>query len=113
MAKEITTKNGTVITLRNPAEKGKRFAEQLKSRKVKETGEIIEKGSEAYGYRRGYLQARRDGADAYNAKHNPDKLKSDRQKRKEARMAARAVAVKVDVKKEVKGSNKVAGKAKA
>jgi hypothetical protein len=80
MAIDIMTKSGKTVTLRNPSEKGKRFAEQIKAGKVLETGEVLERGTEGYGYRRGYLQARRDGADAYNAKHNPEKLKSDRHK---------------------------------
>lgn len=67
MAKEITTKNGIKITLRNPSEKGKRFARQLKSRKIEETGKELTDKERAY--RIGYLNSRSDNARAYNHKN--------------------------------------------
>ena len=57
------TKNG--IILRNPAEKAKRFSRQMKSGVIRETGEELDCCGLAY--RAGYLQARQDSANAYNA----------------------------------------------
>lgn len=55
------TKKG--IILRNPAEKGRRFAKQLKNNKVTETNKKLTKNERSY--RIGYLNARRDNAKAY------------------------------------------------
>lgn len=55
------TQNG--IVLRNPAEKAKRYARQMKSGVVRETGEVID--SNGFAYRAGYLDARKDSAKAY------------------------------------------------
>lgn len=62
------TKKG--IVLRNPAEKAKRFASQLKSGKVVETGKKLSGVERAY--RVGYLNARSDNAKAfkYNQRKN-------------------------------------------
>lgn len=67
MAHVIKTKKGNKIVLLNPAEKGKRFARQIKSGVVQETGEVLTK--EDKKYRAGYLDARKDSANAYNAKN--------------------------------------------
>lgn len=58
------TKNG--IILRNPAEKAKRYARQLKNNKVTETNKTLSKEDRAY--RGGYLDARKDNAMARNHK---------------------------------------------
>ena len=71
MAHIIKRKNGSDIVLRNPAEKSKRFARQLKNGCVTETGEAL--SDEEKAYRRGYLNARNDNAKAY--KSNKKKLK--------------------------------------
>ena len=63
------TANG--IILRNPAEKAKRFARQMKNGRITETGEELDCCGMAY--RAGYLQARQDSANAYNAKHRRKK----------------------------------------
>lgn len=60
----VKTKSG--IVLRNPSEKAKRFARQLKSGEVNETGKKLSNSDKAY--RAGYLQARSDNAKAYNHK---------------------------------------------
>ena len=60
----VKVKNG--IILRNPAEKGKRYARQLKKGYVSETGEKLTDKQKAW--RSGYLSARSDSAKAY--KHN-------------------------------------------
>lgn len=61
------TKNG--IILRTPAEKGKRYARQMRRGVIAETGEKLDKVQMAY--RAGYLDARSDSAKAYN--HNRKK----------------------------------------
>lgn len=68
MARVHTTKTGKKIILRNPAEKAKRYARQLKNGYVTETGEKITKDGRAY--RAGYLDSRKDSAKAwkYNRK---------------------------------------------
>ena len=55
------------IVLRNPAEKGKRFARQLRAGCVTETGEVLSPTDKAW--RAGYLSARSDNAKAFSAKH--------------------------------------------
>ena len=67
----VRTKNGNKIVLRNPAEKGKRYARQMKSGFIQETGEKL--NDKGYAYRAGYLDSRRDSAKAY---------KSNKKKRK-------------------------------
>jgi len=62
MAKKI---NGFVF--RNPAEKAKRYARQMKNGKVSETGKKLTK--EDYAFRAGYLQAREDNANAFKSSH--------------------------------------------
>lgn len=78
MAHFINTKNGKKIILRNPAEKGKRFARQLKTGRVTETGETLNNTQKAW--RSGYLTARQDNADAYNAKRGVKRKKRFRKK---------------------------------
>lgn len=56
------------IVLRNPAEKAERFAGQLKTGKVKETGKKLTNVDRAY--RCGYLDARSDNAKAFKAKRS-------------------------------------------
>ena len=58
------TENG--IILRNPAEKAKRYARQMKRGIVTETGKKLSKTDIAY--RAGYLDSRQDSANAYNLK---------------------------------------------
>lgn len=68
------TKNG--IILRNPAEKAKLYGRQLKSGVVRETGKNLTATDRAY--RAGYLDARKDSANAYCANNNikrPSKIK--------------------------------------
>lgn len=65
MASIVKTKTGKKIVLLNPAEKGKRFARQMKNGCVSETGEKISKNGMAF--RAGYLTARGDSAKAHCA----------------------------------------------
>lgn len=55
------TENG--IVLLNPAEKAKRYARQMKSGMIRETGKELDYAG--LSYRAGYLQARSDSAKAY------------------------------------------------
>ena len=66
MAKIINTRNGKKVVLRTPAEKGKRYARQLKSGRIQETGKALTKEDKAF--RIGYLTSRSDNAKAYNSK---------------------------------------------
>lgn len=67
MAKIYTTKKGYKVVLRNPSEKAKRFAHQLKNGRVLETSKKLTPTDRAY--RIGYLSARSDNAKAYKSKH--------------------------------------------
>lgn len=58
--------------LRNPAEKANRYAHQLNTGKVEETGEVLSNTQKAF--RSGYLKARSDSAKAWNS--NQKKKKS-------------------------------------
>lgn len=77
MARIIRTKNGGSITLLNPAEKGKKYAEELRTGKkytnagvVKKNknGKVIKLGKKERAYRCGYLDSRQDNAKAYKSK---------------------------------------------
>lgn len=64
----------------NPSQKAAYHAQKLKTGKNPRTGKPLsdfERGQSA-----GYLKARQDSADAYNAKHNPERLKDQKKKRK-------------------------------
>ncbi len=67
--KIFTSKKGFKITLRTPAEKARRFADQLKKGKIDETGKKLTKSDRSY--RHGYLNARNDNSKAF--KHNESK----------------------------------------
>ena len=66
MAKIVTSKKGNKIVLRNPSEKAKRYARQLKSNKVQETNKELSKTDRAF--RIGYLTSRSDNAKAFKSK---------------------------------------------
>ena len=77
MATLVKSKKGKKIVLLNPAEKGAKFAKELKQgRKRKNDGSFLldEKGKSVKlskaerAYRGGYLDARKDAANAYNAR---------------------------------------------
>ena len=70
------TQNG--IILRNPAEKAKRYARQMKHGVVRETGKEL--SSTDMAFRAGYLQARQDSAKAY-CSNRGIKSKSKKKKR--------------------------------
>ena len=70
-------KNGKTITLLNPAEKGAKYAKELRTGKkytndgaVKkdENGKVIKLGKKERAYRGGYLDGRKDNAKAYKSK---------------------------------------------
>ena len=76
MAKKIKTSSGTTIILRNPAEKAKRYARQMKNGKVTETGKKL--NSNDMAYRAGYLDSRSDNAKCYKAVHGIKRTKKKR-----------------------------------
>ena len=65
MSVRIKTKTGKKIVLLNPSEKAKRYARQMKHGKVTETGKQL--SGIDLAWRAGYLQARKDSANAYNS----------------------------------------------
>lgn len=65
MAFYVKTKKGHTIVLRNPSEKAKRYARQLKNGVVAETGKKLSPTDRAHHI--GYLQARSDNAKAYKS----------------------------------------------
>ena len=81
----VTDKNGKKIRrLLNPSERAKKFAHELKTGnrvttlnnpKVDKNGEVMKLTDKQRAFRSGYLAAKQDAADAYNAKHNPKRLK--------------------------------------
>ncbi|MEG2159114.1 MAG: hypothetical protein RRY18_04470 [Clostridia bacterium] len=85
------SKYGKDVVLLNPTEKGKKASNELHQRialtnsgaiKLDKEGKSIPLTDTQLSYRNGYLAARRDSADAYNAKHNPEALKASKAKRK-------------------------------
>lgn len=79
MARVITTKKGKRFTLLNPAEKGRKYADELGSGyRQTNDGELKEKNGKPLtlskaqrAYRAGYLKARADNAKAF--KYNKKK----------------------------------------
>ena len=65
MSTVIKTKHGHRFVLRNPAEKAKRYARQMKNGYITETKQSLT--AEQMAFRAGYLSARSDAAKAYNA----------------------------------------------
>lgn len=87
MAREVINKNGKVVTLLNPSEKGGKYAGELK-RGVKQTnagdfkrnadGSLVSLTASERAYRAGYLDAQKDSANCYKAKNG---LKSKKKSR--------------------------------
>lgn len=82
MAKTVKTKKGNTIVLLNPAEKGAKFAKELRSKyrltndlnvKCDNDGVPLELSKEARAYRSGYLAARKDSANCYKAQQKRGK----------------------------------------
>lgn len=65
MSVRIKTDSGKTIVLLNPAEKAKRYSRQMKHGKITETGKELTKTD--FAWRAGYLQARKDSANAYKS----------------------------------------------
>lgn len=79
MARKVRTKKGNTITLLNPAEKGEKYAKELRTGKkytndgaVKKDnkGKVIKLGKKERAYRGGYMDARKDNAKAYKSKRS-------------------------------------------
>jgi hypothetical protein len=67
----MNNETGEIRELRNPSQKGALYASELKADQSLITGKKLTKGQKLF--RRAYLTARRDNADAYNA----NKAKTD------------------------------------
>lgn len=83
MAVVVKSKSGKNVTLLNPAEKGKKYAAELKAKvrctndhhiKRDKNGKKLGLSKAQRAYRAGYLTARSDSAKAYNS--NRKKRKS-------------------------------------
>ena len=83
MAHFYQAKSGVKIVLRDPSEKGKRFARQLKNGRVTETGKKLSNTDKAF--RIGYLTARSDNAKAFKCnqrkKRKPGRPKGSKNKK--------------------------------
>ena len=77
MAVKVKSRNGKDVTLLNPSEKGRKYADELRNG-VKQTNEGMLKWGDdgkperltdkAKAYRAGYLDAQKDSAKAYKSK---------------------------------------------
>ena len=90
MATVITTRKGKRITLLNPAEKGRKAAAELRvgvhgtnDGQIKRdgNGNPIPLTDTEKAWRSGYLAARKDSADCYNAKMGKKKKRGKKQNR--------------------------------
>ena len=79
MAVTVKSRNGKKVVLLNPSEKGAKFAKELKQGykrtnagafKLDKSGKGIKLNAVERAYRGGYLDARQDNADVYNAKRS-------------------------------------------
>ena len=68
-------RTATGFILRNPAEKAKRYARQMKSGVIRETGQKLTKEDRAY--RAGYLDHQKDSNKAFKANHPRYKRKTN------------------------------------
>ena len=84
MAVKVRNRNGKEVTLLNPAEKGRKYAAELKNNvratndhKIKrdESGKVMRLSKVQRSYRAGYLDARKDGANCYKAQQKKKKSK--------------------------------------
>lgn len=75
--KKVRTRKGKEVTLLNPAQKGAKFAHELKfgckvtndgNAKVGKDNDIVTLDKTERAYRSGYLDARKDSANCYNYK---------------------------------------------
>lgn len=78
MAVKVIKKDGSTVTLLNPAEKGQLYARELKDNYNPRTGNELSKTQRSY--RSGYLDARKDSAKAW--KHNKEKKAKARKSKK-------------------------------
>ncbi len=78
----VNEEDGRKFTALNPSGKGAKYAKELKegkritnsgSPKLGEDGKQLGLDKQQRAYRSGYLQARKDSANAYKAKHGGDR----------------------------------------
>lgn len=92
MAHVFTNDKGKKVVLKNPAEKGKSYARDLKRKVNSETGEVLRDTQLAF--RSGYLKAREDSAKAYNYNNGkPNKKKTIQNKNSRRRDKRKAYIV--------------------
>lgn len=77
MAVKVKTKKGGSLTLLNPSEKGRKFADELRNGakqtndgyiKFGKSGKPVKLTDTEKAFRSGYLTAQKDSAKAYNAR---------------------------------------------
>lgn len=87
-----TSKSGKPVTLLTPAEKGKKYAEELRTGKKRtndgklktDNGKPVELTEEERRYRIGYLNSRKDDANAWKSKERKKKEEKERKKQEKA-----------------------------
>ena len=78
MSVKVVNRYGRTVTFYNPAEKGKIYAFELRNSYSTKTGDGLSRAQRAY--RSGYLDSRKDNANAY--KHNKKKRAAKRKRSK-------------------------------
>lgn len=76
--RKVKRRNGKTVTLLNPAEKGNKYALELRCNvhctnygdvKLDKNGKVRKLSKTSRAYRAGYLSSRKDSANAYKATH--------------------------------------------
>ena len=85
MSVVVENRNGKMVTLLNPSERARKFSIELKhgkaltnnaKRKMGKDGKQIKLTKEQKAFRSGYLQARKDSANAFKSNHPRYKRKT-------------------------------------
>lgn len=74
MAVKVKDRRGRTVTLRNPAEKGEKYAYEMKHGYNASTGASLNHQQRAY--RAGYLDARKDSAKCWKAQQKKKKTRT-------------------------------------
>jgi len=94
MAIKITNRNGKVVPLLNPSEKGSKFADELKNNirytndcryKADKNGNVLGLTPEQRVFRDGYLSAQKDSFKCYNYNRGKKKKKIEYELQQENR----------------------------
>ena len=82
--RKFRTKKGIDVILLNPAEKGRKYAKELRDNRHLTNGNVVKKDDKgkvqklnktSRAYRAGYLASRKDCANAYKATHQVKNVK--------------------------------------